>query len=79
VSLKLGLQRAEVQTRPRLQRRAQWPGRKQKLIEALVIQIVRQRPVQFRGRRLLQIPMNRRLSDRATAGDLVLVQSQAKP
>jgi hypothetical protein len=41
VSLKLGLQRREIQTRPRLRRRAQWPGRKQKLIEPLVIPIVR--------------------------------------
>src|SRR5260370_10101536 len=49
------------------------------VIEQLVIQIVRQRPTQLRGRGLLQIPMNGRLSDRATAGDLVLVQPQAKP
>src|SRR5260370_40360843 len=62
-----------------MRRRAQRSSGKQKGIEPLVIQIVRQRPTQFRGRGLFQIPMNGRLSDRATAGDLVLVQPQAKP
>jgi hypothetical protein len=69
VRLKLGLQRSEIQTRPQLRRRAQWPGRKQKLIQPLLVQIVRQGPTQFGSRGLFQIPMNRRLSDRATASD----------
>ena len=42
MSLKLGMELGEIQTRPRLRRRAQWPRRKQQLIELPVIDIVRQ-------------------------------------
>src|SRR5450432_498320 len=73
VRLKLGMELGEINTRPGLRRRPQWPCRKQQLIQLLFIKIVRQRPTEMSGCRPLQISMNGRLADRATAGDLVLV------
>jgi hypothetical protein len=52
--------------------------RKQKFIQPPVIEILRQGPRHFGGRGLFQIPVNGRLTDRATAGDLVLMQAQTK-
>lgn len=78
MSLQLGMQLGEIQTRPRLLGRPQWPGRKQKFIQLPLVEIVRQGPSQFGGCGLFQIPVNGRLADRATAGDLVLLQAQPK-
>src|SRR5215472_15221391 len=62
------------QLRPNRPGRAGW---EQKSIELLVVQILRQGPFQTDGRRPLQVPMNRSLPDRATSGDLFLLQSDA--
>jgi hypothetical protein len=78
VSLQLGMQLGEIQTRPRLRRGPQWPFRKKQFVQAPVVEILRQRPGHFGGCGLLQIPVNGRLAYRTTAGDLVLLQAQAK-
>jgi hypothetical protein len=44
-----------------------------------VIAILRQRPTQAEGGGSFQISMNGRLTDRATASDLLLLQSKAEP
>ena len=49
---------------------------KQQLIQALVIDILWERPSQADGGGALQIAMNGGLSDRATAGDLLLFEAE---
>jgi len=78
MSLKLGMELGEIQTRPWLRRRPQWPCREQQFLQLPVVDIVRQGPSHFGGRGLFQIPVNGRLTDRTTAGDLVLLQAQTK-
>src|SRR6478609_3046988 len=79
VSLKLCMDLAEVHSGPLRQR---WPDRsrwKQKFIQPLVIAIVWQRPAKPERGRSLQISMNSRLTNRATAGDLLLPETQPEP
>jgi hypothetical protein len=79
VRLKLRLDLAEVHGRPLWR---SWPRRarrKQKLVQPPFIAILRQRPTEPGRGGSLQIPMNRRLTDRATTGNLLLPETQAEP
>jgi hypothetical protein len=60
-------------------RRTVWLRWKEKLVELPVIVFLRQRPLQTRRRSHLQISMNGGLTDRATAGNLVLIETRSKP
>ena len=79
VGLKLRMDLAEVHSWPLRQRRPNRPRRKQKFVQPLVIAIVRQWPAEPDGGRSLQISMNSRLTNRATAGDLFLSETQPEP
>jgi hypothetical protein len=76
MSLKLPMDLAEVHSRPLRRRRPHRPRWKQKFVEPLVVAIVRQWPAEPNRGRSLQISMNGRLTNRATAGDLLLLQTQ---
>ena len=54
------------------------PGRKQQLVELPVIAIIRERPTQADGAGSFQVSMNGRLTDRAAASDLLLLQAKAE-
>src|SRR5206468_10555736 len=69
VGLKLRMDLAELHSRPLRQSRPNRPRRKQKFVQPLVIAIVRQRPTESDRGCSLQISMNGRLTNRATAGD----------
>jgi len=73
-----GMQLGEIDPRPELRRCSQRPRRKQKLIQPLFIEFSGNAS-QPRCCRLLQISMTVPWPIGATAGDLVLVQPQAKP
>ena len=79
VSLKLAVQFGEIQTRPGLPmavRSGRFGNRSSSSRRSS--KSSGNGHVSFGGRGLFQIPMNGRLADRATAGDLVLVQAQTK-
>jgi hypothetical protein len=78
MSLKLGMDLAEIQAGAKLRMWPQWSCGEQKLIEAPVIDIVWQRPTQVVGLCPLQIAVNCCLSNRTTPGNLILVQTQIK-
>jgi hypothetical protein len=79
VGLKLRMDLAEVHSRPLRQRRPNRPCRKKKFVQLLVIAILWQRPAEPDRGRSLQISMNGRLTNRATAGDLFLSETQPEP
>jgi hypothetical protein len=74
--LKLRMDLAEVHSRPLRRRRPHRPRWKQKFVEPLFVAIVWQWPAEPDRGCSLQISMNGRLTNRATAGDLLLLQAQ---
>jgi hypothetical protein len=75
-SLELAVDFGQVESLPRGLAGAAGPRREQQLIESPVIVIFRQRPTQTGCGGLLQVSMDGRLTDQATAGDLVLSQTE---
>ena len=78
MGLKLGMQLREIDTGLELRFDPRGPRRKQQLIQALLVQFIRQGPRQLGCGRFFPISMNGRLADGATARNLVLVQTQAE-
>jgi hypothetical protein len=79
VSLKLRMDLAEVHSWPLRRRRPHRSRWKQKFVEPLFVAIVWQWPAEPDRGRSLQISMNGRLTNRATAGNLLLSESQPEP
>ena len=69
---------AEIEARPRGTAGVIRPRGKQQFVQPPVVVIVRQRPAQTGGGSSFQIPVNGRLTDGATSGDLVLPQTQTE-
>src|SRR5882672_5718479 len=79
VALKLAVNLNEVWRSPRCQTPTSRLSGEEQFLQPAVVAVFRQRPTQTRRRGSLQISMNGRLTDRATAGDLVLPQTQTEP
>jgi hypothetical protein len=72
---KLSVDLREVAGRPEFHQRPDRPRREQQFVQTLVVAILAKRLPHPNGGGLLQIPMNRRLADRATAGNLLLPET----
>jgi hypothetical protein len=79
VGLELALDFSKVNAVAHGPRRLVGPGWKQEQVEPLIIAILRQGPVQPSSGRSFQVAMNGRLAYGATAGDLVLIETESVP
>jgi hypothetical protein len=79
VTLQLLMNLAEVYSRPFRRPRPYRSSGKQQFVEALLVAIFGQRPAEPGCDRFLQIPMNGRLTNRATTGNLILPKTQSEP
>ena len=77
--LQLAVNFREVQTGPRHRCRVIRPGRKQQFVEPPVVMIFRQRPGEAGGTGSLQVPVNGRLTDGVTSGNLILSEIHSEP
>ena len=78
VFLQLTVNVGEIQAGARGCRRIHRPRREQQLIEALIVDLVRQWPGQACRGRSFQISVNGRLSDGTAPGNLFLTKAQAE-
>jgi hypothetical protein len=79
VGLQLAVNFREVQAGPRHRGWGIGPGRKQQFVEPPVVMIFRQRPGEAGGIGPFQIPVNGRLTDGATSGNLILSEIHLEP